>query len=174
VKSNLLPKKGNHWREVSLFIAFAIAFMFFLFRHPRDRHQPDFVASSALSQLRSRFLKDGIEGYLEEKRALRTRIENTIKSEDEDSDVAVRATRIATYLFPEVLPDTNFEKPIARDAWQPLEKQIEQEPRSVASRQSFEELRATIWNYESPDRKSPEISEDASQVIRVYDTLSAP
>ncbi len=148
--------------------------MVYLVRNSHDHTHTHFSAGQSLSRLRSRFQTDGIEGFTEEKNALRAELKSTLSEEPQDSEDSERATQMATYLFPDILPDNNFEKPIGLDLWAPLEKQIEEHPRTPASREKFEELRATLWNYESPDRKSPEISENAEEVLRIYDTLSSP
>ncbi len=117
--------------------------------------------------------KEGVSRFLAEKEELK----KTVKMELGESAPGAKfaeAQSIAVYLFPDLLPDEDFEKPVALELWHPLQKAIEAEPGTAKSRTLFNEMRANIWNYESPDRSTPRLSDQARQVIRIYENLSAP
>jgi len=162
-------------RTVVLFVASVLgalgSLVYFAF-------QGDFHRSAAVTQnfneLHRAFTNGGIEQFNREKRALRGQVEHALNNRARNAQAARDAEQIAVYLFPEVLPKDNFEKLAAMELWIPLQRNIEKAPRSAASRSWFEELRATIWNYESADRSAPTISVPAQQVLRIYGGLANP
>jgi hypothetical protein len=125
--------------------------------------------SEQFMSLHKAFESGGITAFQQRKEALRAQISEEMKDPDR---IPATALNIATYLFPDLLPEENFEKAAARELWEPLEKSIEQNPQSPESRQRFEELRATLWNYENPSRVSPDLSSTGRQIIQIYDVIS--
>jgi hypothetical protein len=119
--------------------------------------------------LHSAFETGGISAFERQKALLKTQLSEQFKDPDRTPSSSLN---IATYLFPDLLPEDNFERAMARELWEPLENAIEASPQSAESRQKFEELRATLWNYENPSHTSPELSSVAREIIRIYDVLS--
>lgn len=138
-----------------------------------NKTQPFALTEQSFSQLHDVYQNEGIRRFLEEKAKLRSQIVLQIGS-SEDSDVRNEANNIALYLFPDALESDNLEREVGLEEWAPLQKDIEDAPGSSDSRRKFEELRASIWNYESPSRSAPQLSPQARQVIRIYKTLSGP
>ncbi|MBM4318273.1 MAG: hypothetical protein FJ116_12460 [Deltaproteobacteria bacterium] len=95
---------------------------------------------------------------------------NSPKNEDEET----KASNIALYLFPEILPNENFEKQAALELWAPLEAEIEQKPRSAKARMLFEELTSNIWNYENPKITNAGLSIYAAETLKLYHAISSP
>lgn len=119
------------------------------------------------------FQQEGYQRFTEEKRTLKAQVERTLKSPPSEEEEQL-ASNIALYLFPDALPDTNFEKQVAMEQWAPLEAAIEKAPRTKESRLWFDEMRANIWNYENPKLGYSTISPYAKEVLRIYNELSAP
>lgn len=132
---------------------------------------PTTPALAAFTSLLDAFQSGGIKEFTQRKGDLRSEVAKILKSDLENKE-RDRAENIALYLFPDLLGKHDFEREVAMDFWEPLEKQIEKSPNSKESRNHFEELKNNVWNYENPDRESPAVSEYASEVIRIYDALS--
>lgn len=125
------------------------------------------------NSLESLYKSHGMEKFLERKAQLRKAVTATLNQGGKPAEVDL-ATNIAVYLFPDVLPDGNFEKGPAEQMWGESIRQIEASPHTAESRVLFEALRADIWNYELVDREDPKLSGPAVQVIQIYDAISAP
>jgi hypothetical protein len=169
--STLRKKARAHMRITAIFLVVAGGFLFALYRS-RMVHQGEEGELSALDTLPQIYRAEGLESFLAKKRALRASVSKQIGRANENADASLKATRIAVYLFPEVLSSNDFEKTTAQETFAPLEAAIEREPKSPKSRELFEELRADIWNYESIRRDVPYVSDDAAKVIRIYDVLT--
>lgn len=115
----------------------------------------------------------GFKRYLEVKDDLKAQVKKTFEKDLSDEE-EIFATNVALYLFPEILPEDNLEKEVALEQWAPLQAAIEQKPKSPESRIWFEEMRASIWNYESPNFNAARISEFANEVLRIYNEISSP
>lgn len=120
----------------------------------------------AVQPLEGSFRSEGIAGFLRKKELLKEEVTTAIAKGDP------RAEPFAVYLFPELLPPSNFEKAVAEEQWVPLQARIEANPGTEESRQNFEEMRAQIWIYENPDQKHPVLSDTADEIVRLYATLS--
>lgn len=127
----------------------------------------------SFDSLKDTYLNGGITEYLDKKEKLKQQVASTL-SKDSNSDEAVEAANIAVFLFPDVLPDNNFERQDAVELWLPSTQKIEAAPNTLESREQFEELKANIWNYENPDKQNPQLSAQAQEVIRIYDEISKP
>ena len=162
----------NHQRFALIFIGCVVTLLggFLYFRAESTVSWE--VASETFYSLHDIYRVRGIGRFLEEKKQLRNRVAKVLEDKPgtEQGDVA---TNIATFLFPDLLPNSNFEKETANTLWAPFENAIEKEPRTPQSRRHFEEMRANIWNYENPNRIFPTLSPYAKQVIRIYDELSS-
>lgn len=115
----------------------------------------------------------GIANFQNEKNSLKKLVQQVLKdpkSEEEESF----AYGIALFLFPDLLPNSNFEKETALTLWAPLEAKIESKPRSAEARMWFEELKSNIWNYENPKVASVGLSPQAEQTLKIYHQLSSP
>lgn len=164
-------KRSHKFLFQCLFIFFAVTtYLVYaaLNRSPKETRSMD-----SFAQLDQILRKEGIARFKEEKLALKMLVRKTLDepATPEDRDTA---QAIAVYLFPEILANNDFERELAEELWASLQKGIESEPGSPHSRALFNELRANIWNHENPDRANPQISTTAKQVIRIYETLSAP
>lgn len=165
------PITGSYKIIIAFLISIAVVFSgliyFALNRSPRLQ-----TSLQAFSTLHEVYEQKGAEGFRQAKLILKRQIANLKSSTNPEAQLA--SFNIAVYLFPELLPSDNFERQLAMELWAPLQEAIEKTPRTHHSRLWFEEMRANIWNYENADRRSPSLSEYASQVIRVYERLSSP
>ena len=126
---------------------------------------------ASFSSLEETFRTKGIKVYIESKGELRVDIGRALNTE-KDTRERDRAENIALYLFPDLLPENDYERDVAFEHWYPHQRYIEKNPGTVGSRKQFEELKNNVWNYENPDRQAPDISEYADKVIRIYDEIS--
>jgi len=115
----------------------------------------------------------GMNKYLDGKNSLRAQVARGLR-EPRDSAAEKAAENIAVYLFPEMLSDDNFEKMQAQDLWAPLERAIEQAPRSEEGRRWVEELRAVLNDYEGVGRGAEKLSTYAETTLRLYEALGVP
>ncbi len=127
----------------------------------------------SFNSLESTYKTHGMTKFLERKAELRKAVTETLSQDGQSPEIDL-ATNIAVYLFPDVLPGTNFEKGPAEQMWGEALRQIEASPNTAESRVLFEAVRADIWNYELVDREDPKLSAPARQVIQIYDAISAP
>lgn len=137
------------------------------------KSEPVGLPVHAYQQLHAVYRNEGISRFLEEKARLKSTVQRTMEA-NQDPESINEATNIAVYLFPDVLPSDDLEREMAETEWVPLQNAIESAPGSFQSREQFEEMRAMIWNYESPSRTVPQLSLYARQAIRIYQDLSAP
>lgn len=115
-------------------------------------------------------------GYLkfqEEKARLRNHISRILEN-PRNSDEENHAANIALYLFPEILPESNFEKSEAIKLWASLEIGIEKQPRTSEARMLFEEMKSNIWNYENPRISNVGLSLHAQETLKLYHELASP
>jgi len=131
------------------------------------------IASRNYLKLHKVIDERGIKEYFSEKKNLKRHIAHALR-ENRTTIAYISAHNVAVYLFPELLSVDNFERDVALTEWIPFQRKIEAQPRTHGSRLHFEEMRANIWNYENPDRQSPNLSAYARQAIRIYDSLSSP
>lgn len=116
------------------------------------------------------YQQEGLEKYLDGKEELKAQIKKSLESTlTEEEEIFV--VNVALYLFPDILPEENFEKAVAMEQWAPLQEAIEKKPHTPESRLWFEEMRANIWNYENPD--SSRISSFAREILKIYNDLSS-
>lgn len=166
-------KSRVHKLEMAAFLTLVVGLSWWLVQYQRTSSPLGRASLGKFSTLTDSLQKNGVESYLRDKETLKEMILDKLKSGDDDEDEsAVQATQIAVYLFPEILPDEDFEKQAGMELWAPLQRVIESNPRTRESRQAFEEMRANIWNYENPSRDVPQLSPVAMQVIRIYDVMS--
>lgn len=125
---------------------------------------------STLHQLETVYRREGILTFQEAKARLKLQVADALKANPDD-DVA---EGIAVYLFPDLLPEENFEKDVAIEGWARQEATIEGYPRSNQSRSGYQELQSNIWQYETADAGNPALSQVAASVLRIYQGLSAP
>ena len=135
-------------------------------------HRTPFETSLVtFSSLRTVFREQGIGEFLEEKARLKKSLSSSLR-EPQDSEQKLNAEHLAVFMFPDLLPSEHFERDFSISEWAPLQMSIERLPGSEESQEHFEALRASIWNYESPDKRVPRISKTASDVIRLYEAIS--
>jgi len=113
-----------------------------------------------------------MQGYLAEKEALKAQVQRKLKSPASEEE-AQAASNVALYLFPDALPDSNFEKGVALEDWAPLQAEIEKAPGSAQARLKYEEMRANIWNYENPKQDHATISPYAEETLKLFSGLTA-
>ena len=171
--SHVARSKKQHTYVVWAFLVLLFLTLGTIFTlRPPDSSSTARLYSSFIS-LRPTLTQEGIFKFQNDKGALRKIVNKALKEGASEAEQNT-AQNIAVYLFPELLPDSDFEKGVATEDWKPLEEAIEKNPKSPESRLWFEEMRANIWNYESPDRETPRVSDYAKEVLRLYDELSAP
>lgn len=167
------PKKGPGKKVIlhvlGLFFVLAVYLVYSALNRPRNETK----TMDAFAQLDLVLRREGLARFKQEKFALKHLVKRTLK-EAKTQEEQEQAQTIAVYLFPEVLSNDDYEKEVAQAFWEPLQQAIEHEPGTAKSRLMFNELRANIWNYENADRVNPQLSNSAKQVIRIYETLSAP
>lgn len=115
----------------------------------------------------------GYSKYNKDKLELKKHISSVLAhpaNEEEENN----ASNIALYLFPELLPDSNFEKSQALELWASLETEIEKHPRTPEARMVFEEMKSNIWNYENPKLNNVGLSTHAQETLKIYHELSSP
>lgn len=161
------------YRLIFAFLALGAAFLALIaYFAPGNRWRWSGLETQFLT-LKETYERHGLPTYQQKKATLKTTVQEVLKDGADPAQVAL-ATNIAVFLFPGVLPETDFEKDVAQELWGDSMKKIEEHPRSPEARVLFEELRADIWNYELADREDPKLSAPAREVIQLYDTLSAP
>ena len=128
---------------------------------------------ASFHDLQDVYRKEGLDRFREEKEKLRASVSEELKN-PKDSESQNNAANIALYLFPTELPSGDLERQVGEEEWAPLQQEIEKVPGTERSRELFEEMRANIWNYESPSRVSPQLTAQAQQVLKIYKTLSNP
>lgn len=125
-----------------------------------------------LASLSRVYQEGGLAEFARRKLELKRSVDRAIRHSS-SARARVLAMSVAAYLFPDVLPEGNFERPLGLSEWAPLAAEIERDPGTLHSRLTFERLRAMIWNYENPNRAAPDLSGPAKEVIAIYDALSA-
>jgi hypothetical protein len=128
-------------------------------------------AVAAISNLGPAFQNDGIEGYLLAKARLRDQVRTNLRLSPTDSNYA-QAENIAVYLFPNLLPETHFEKSESLFLFAPEIELIESRPRSEQAQAAYERLTLEIWNYENISREEPRISDAAIALLEMLQKLS--
>ncbi len=167
-----LTRAGSHQTWMTFFVVGTGIFLFYLI-YLATLIAPDLeLVQEQFQKLSTTYERGDLRDFLRRKDVLRNEVARTLKV-NRSQHAQMIATNISVYLFPELLPDRDFEKHEALSAWLPLQKKIESNPGTQESRIAFEEMKATFWNYESPDRSSPRLSETARQVLEIYDRLSS-
>lgn len=157
------------WKFLLVFVSCLGGLLFYALERPDGIH----LANKRFQSLHAIYLEEGMNRFQEEKQRLKAQITKALndpQSEEEQN----YATNVAVYLFPDVLPNASFEKSVAQEQWGTFQEAIEKKPRSPESRIWFDELRANIWNYESPDRQNPKLSPYAKETLKIYDGMSSP
>lgn len=167
------PRKKADHRILFVFLAVVTLAVAALIYFALQKPEPAGMSQQLLTSLQSVYKQEGIERFIEEKQRLRKSLASSLAGSPH-TDEHVEASNIALYLFPDILPSGDFERELGMEDWAPLQSAIEQAPGTADSRQAFEEMRANIWNYESPSRTAPNLSSEAKQVLQIYQSLSAP
>jgi hypothetical protein len=136
--------------------------------HIRMETTPKLASFTLLDEA---LLNEGMTAFADKKRELKKEVQKTL-GESADENERNRAQSIAVYLFPDLLPYDDFERDVAFELWFEHQQSIEKNPKTEDGRQTFEQMRANIWNYESADKVRPEISDTAEQAIRIYDVMT--
>lgn len=171
--SNPVRKSLSPWKTISVFLTFSFLFLFYLAFTDFKSPFKDSSLEENYSSLRLSITQGGLAQFQKDKMQLKNQIIailNSPKNEDEET----KASNIALYLFPEILPNENFEKQAALELWAPLEAEIEQKPRSAKARMLFEELTSNIWNYENPKITNAGLSIYAAETLKLYHAISSP
>ena len=168
------PKqKKSPWVNISAFLLVTTTVLGALYYSKRPTQFRGMAIGESYTTLKLSVKQGGLVQFQKDKGDLRSHIESILqnpKNEEEETD----ATNVALYLFPDLLPDSHFEKQIALELWAPLESAIEKKPRSSEARVYFEELKSHIWNYENPKLSSVGLSTHALETLSIYHELSSP
>ena len=160
-------------RSIALFLTISLSSLFFIYQlKPTTIFRDAAINDSYQMPMRS-LNSGGHVKFQQDKQILKTHISSILKSpknEDEEN----HALNIALYLFPEILPDTNFEKEQAIELWASFESAIEKRPRTPEARMLFEEMKSNIWNYENPRVSNVGLSFHAQETLKLYHELSSP
>ncbi len=160
-------------KTIALFIFFSglgLTMLFFFTYSSLTKIDSDSISYSTLLTSLS---TGGYSQFHSDKKLLRSKIATMLSSPQNETEETY-ATNIALYLFPDLLPDSNFEKIVAVEQWAPLESAIEKKPRSQEARLLFDEMKSNIWNYENPKMDRSGLSLYASETLKIYHELSAP
>lgn len=129
------------------------------------------ISARSLDALAKDYQAQGIKKYFKSKRSLKERIlkelNNTV-----DKRAQFAAMNIATYLFPELLPNSHFEKRFAEENFVPLQMEIEKSPATVQAEVLYEKLHARVWNYENPRNTTRGLSDYAEKMLKIYQALA--
>ena len=159
--------KVIYWGFVLIFVGFMASLVYFTGGKPNE-----FSGTvNNFYDLNEIYQQKGINSFINEKENLKDIIKNKINYPEND-DIKKIAESIAVYLFPEILPDTHFEKEAAMTLWIPLLRRIEKNPGTREARALYEEAKTEIWNYENPDKKNPKLSDPARETLKIYKGLS--
>lgn len=131
----------------------------------------EWSAMKSVSTLLPALQNNGVEGYLVAKARLREQVRSNLEYAEEDTR-RLQAEQVAVYLFPELLPESDFEKSDALANFSPRIDEIEQRPNTEAASNAFADLRAEIWNYENPSREEPRVSEVGNEILKLFAELS--
>jgi hypothetical protein len=171
----LLPGEGRPRRHRRPFLGIAAVVVAVIVGlaslHQREVTRQDPGLTTAFTELPGIYQREGMLTFLEAKARLRLKVADALQ--DQDDQVSALADNIAVYLFPDLLPEADFERGPATELWLPIERAIESAPHSPQSRARYQRLEAEIWNYEAADRKIPDLSPVATGVLRIYDALSS-
>lgn len=172
----IVPYRTHYKHTRKIFWSFIVIFIVFLgflgvisTKHPAGLN----TSVNDFFTLHEVFHKQGIKRFLEEKESLKSKVSENIAN-PKSSQAKKLAESIAVYLFPEILPDTHFEKEAAMTLWMPLFKKIEKKPGTPEARHLYEEAKAEIMNYENPSKQDPNLSDPAKETLKIYRELSAP
>jgi len=138
-----------------------------------NNNKREIALSNSYSTLLKSVSQGGYSQFQADKNDLKQQV-ITVLNQPKNEEEEAFAAGIALYLFPEVLPDSNFEKETAMEFWAPLEKEIEQRPRTPEARMKFEEMKSNIWSYENPKITSAGLSLQAEETLKIYHELSSP
>ncbi len=174
-QNNLIPRPtlSSPQKTIVLFIflsGLGLTMLFFFTNSSLNKIDSDSISQSTLLTSLS---TGGYSQFHSDKKILRAKIATMLSSPQNETEETY-ATNIALYLFPDLLPDSNFEKIVAVEQWAPLESAIEKKPRSQEARLLFDEMKSNIWNYENPKMDRSGLSLYASETLKIYHELSAP
>jgi hypothetical protein len=171
--SKYTKKAPSPWKTIFLFLIFSLSTLIYLAFSTANSPFNHNSVEQNYSSLRLSVQQGGMAQFHKDKKELKNQIIsilNSPKNEDEEA----KASSIALYLFPDILPDENFEKQAALEMWAPLEAEIEKKPRSAEARMFFEELTSNIWNYENPKVSNAGLSIYAAETLKLYHAISSP
>ena len=125
-QNNLIPRPtlSSPQKTIVLFIflsGLGLTMLFFFTNSSLNKIDSDSISQSTLLTSLS---TGGYSQFHSDKKLLRSKIA-TILSSPQNEKEETYATNIALYLFPDLLPDSNFEKIVAVEQWAPLESAIE-------------------------------------------------
>lgn len=169
IRSFLKPGSHHQWATMVIIVSVGFfAYLIFL----SSLIAPDIqIVQDRFNSLASIYELGGIKQFQIKKSKLRRDVSRTLRA-NKAKRAQLIATNISLYLFPDLLPDENFEKQVALEQWLPLQQVIEKHPGAHQSRLKFEEMKSNIWNYENPDKAAPKISNTASTILHIYDVMS--
>lgn len=176
-QNNLTPRAtlSSPHKTIALFIflsGVALSMLFFFTNSSFTKNDSD-SDSISYSTLLTSLSTGGFSKFYLDKKILRAKIATMLSAPQNETEENY-ATNIALYLFPDLLPDSNFEKIVAVEQWAPLESAIEKKPRSQEARLLFDEMKSNIWNYENPKMDRSGLSLYATETLKIYHELSAP
>ncbi|MEZ4751772.1 MAG: hypothetical protein R3B54_14425 [Bdellovibrionota bacterium] len=164
-------KPGSHHQWATVAIVGVIGFLGYLI-YLATLVAPDIqIVQERFHNLAKSYENGGSAHFADRKEALRRDVSRTLRA-NKSLEARMIATNISVYLFPDLLPSENFERDVAEEQWIPMQREIEKSPGTYESRLKFEEMKANIWNYESPDKRAPKLTETAETVLHIYDLMS--
>lgn len=163
----------NPQNTIFIFLALLGSFFSFLLISQKTSTFSSGELTDSYQTLLSSVNRGGYSQFISDKNELRKQIEKTL-SGPENEEQEISASNIALYLFPDLLPESNFEKNTALGLWAPLQAEIERRPKTPEARMLYEKMKSNIWNYENPKVTSAGLSKEASDTLQIYHELSSP
>lgn len=160
-------------KTIFIFLLFLVSFFSILFNSEKPSPLSRSDVTDSYQTLLSSLNRGGYSQFINDKNDLRKQIEKVL-SNPENEEQENTASNIALYLFPDLLPDSNFEKNTALGLWAPLQAEIEKRPKTPEARMIYEEMKSHIWNYENPKITIAGLSREASDTLQIYHLLSSP
>lgn len=161
------------WATISVFLAVIVLSFSCLYLNKKTFNFRNSNIEESYATLKYSVKQGGFSQFQRDKNELKQHLLNILTAPKNDEE-EIKASNIALYLFPDILPDTNLEKQAALEYWAPIEAAIERKPRSAESRMLFEELKSNIWNYENPKVTNLGLSVHAQETLNIYFELSSP
>jgi len=128
------------------------------------------LSLTPLSSLYSAIESQNKASFYEMKSKLRDEVSSILSRNSSDPQYD-SAESIAIYMFPELLPESSYEKELAMELFSPLLKELESSKNQSSLEQVYATLESRIYGFESATRQMDGVSETAHYVLKIYKAL---